>query len=166
MAELTICVCDNCKTRLEIDPDKEPHGHGIGGRRIPRGWTVLESIFVPLKREEPKRPRVEPDTSAMRPHAVKVLEGMLDALKDPATTDEAARYMVRRYAEELAPYDGPVDLHEHVIPKHEAALFCGACKPIIVREKDGAVMQLIEPRGYGPYGMVGAARQTASAEAE
>lgn len=151
--ELTICVCDNCKTEHRLNPDAEAHGHGHMGRRIPSGWTVIELTHVEAPRAT--GPDAMPPLATMRPHAASTLQAVVNTLTDPSVSDETAREALMQFVDGMAPYSRAYDagavpmLHQHIEAKHASALLCSACTPQI-KHADGSDIKLVEPRGYGP----------------
>ncbi len=148
--ELTICVCDNCKTEHRLNPDAEAHGHGHMGRRIPTGWTVLELVRVEAPRAtEPDAPPI----ASMRPHAVTAMQAVVNTLADTNVSDENARDAFVQFLDGMTPYmrayeSAYAPLHQHIEAKHAHALLCPACTPQI-KHADGSDIKLVEPRGYG-----------------
>lgn len=154
--ELTICVCDNCGERHELNPDATAHGHAALGRRVPQGWTWIELQYVPRPEADDAPPDgVEPGAAAMRPYAANTLEQIVSTLRDPAVPDDTARAIFTEMMQRFEPLLRQAKrdlLHrhgygEHVTPEHYQALLCPNCEPNIVRDVDGAKIELKELHG-------------------
>lgn len=160
--QITVVVCDRCKTRHELNQDAQEHGHS-GPWRLPPGWSHIQIAKAPMVGavsaeavEDGSPAEATPEQRAM---AITGLKHFVSMLEDPNVDAKMAKQLMHGM---VTQFKTAIDFDEESISRAyrryghgdhlpidtREGVFCAACAPTMTAA-DGTPFIVPSVDSYG-----------------